>query len=254
MITWNLNVAGLDRIALVRPASTGAKLGIFGLHGHSQHASTFGPKNFTPKDDVVQVFLQGLPDDGGVTGWIRPDTASFKYTWCSAKGHEDYDYIEAVLARAMASFPSVQAWAPLGFSGGAAVLRYLAHDRLFPFPAFGLCGNSMSTEHVTGGRFEAAGPLPPLYFQWGTKDDSPVDQPNMMPFEAATDVWAATYGATETSRKLVTVCGSSVQRREYSNPDFAVYAMQGVGHRMLNCPVDGSDDRFERFVRGRLGL
>jgi hypothetical protein len=242
----NLTVAGLSRTAVVEGSPT-ASLGIVCLHGHNMQASKF-IDNFSSLTGTLRVAPQALEDDLGEEGWIRPDSvAKFHRRYPGLDGTEDFQLVE----RLIELHPGVETWVTLGFSGGAGFLRSYLKVRKFPFQAAGLACNGGENELVNGKfTLHPDNQLPPIFFQWGTNDRFH----SVSDMEVATAAWVKTFATVEKRRKLLTICGKSVERRVYADADLDVYVVQGGGHSLLTCSDGGTAARYFGFVNNRLGL
>ncbi len=248
MITWRLNVAGLERKVLVK-GDPSARIAFIMHHGHGMTAEKI-LSNFTPDPDVVIFAPQGLVATDGATSFISPRSVS-KYP--GKAGTEDFDLDAAIQVEAVRrSFTALEEWGGGGFSGGMGYLREEMIHRPATYSFWGGGWNTMQEDEVgADGAFEGLLDRPPFQLWLGLNDDKTARVPPKLDYEPTIAAYAKRYGATERRRRTLTICGLQVEQRTYSHPNLQVYLTSG-GHSVVGCTGDGFGVRLFRFAAARL--
>ncbi len=249
MITWRLNVAGLERKVLVKGDPT-ARIAFIMHHGHGMTAETI-ISNFPVDPDVVVFAPQGLVATDGATSFISPRSLS-KYP--GKKGTEDYDLDAAIQVEAVRrSYTNIDEWGGGGFSGGMGYLREEMVDRPDLYSFWGGGWNTMHEDEVgPDGAFIGLVNREPFQLWLGNNDDKTARVPPKLDYEPTIAAYAKRFGAVERRRRQLTICGLSVEQRLYTHPNLQVYLTSG-GHSVTGCTGDGFGVRLFRFADARLG-
>jgi predicted esterase len=251
MRTWTLSVAGLTRTVLVQGEET-ARFGFVMHHGHGMTAEKI-LDSFTPNSDFVVFAPQGLVASDGATSFMSPRSIS-KYP--GSDGTEDFQLDERIILKALKNFPLLtrERIGCGGFSGG---MGYTRESMIHQPDAFGFYGGGWNTMHEdevgSDGAFVGLLDKKPFQLWLGKNDDVTARVPPKLDYEPTIAAYAKRYGATQKSKRTITVCGISVEQRTYSHPNLQVFLPNG-GHSITKCTTDGFDNRLYLFAKARSGL